>query len=279
MSIAPEFDLSDLIDMHIHTGPDTRPRYCDDVQAAREAKAAGMQAILLKSHITLTADRATVAESVVGGIRVFGGLVLNYAVGGLNPAAVEAALQMGAKEIWMPTLDAENQRHKDGKSGGISIFTESNKILNEVHEILDLIHQANAIIATGHLSVEEVLSLVKLARERGVKKLLVTHPDSPLIQMPIETQIDISGEGLFFERCYVDTTPAMNHATTVEEITNVIRKVGVNSTVVTTDFGLATLPPPVDGMREYLSGLAREGISSEEIIRMTREIPAYLLDL
>lgn len=279
MSTAPEFDLSGLIDMHIHSGPDSRPRYCDDVQAAREAKAAGLQAILIKSHITLTADRATIAESVVGDIRVFGGLVLNYAVGGLNPAAVEAALQMGAKEIWMPTKDAANERRRAGKTGGISIFSQTNKILDEVQEILDMTHQANAIFATGHLSVEEILALVNLARERGIRKFLVTHPDSPLIQMPIETQIGISGEGIFFERCYVDTTAAMNHATTVGEIADVIRKVGVDSTVVTTDFGLATLPPPVDGMREYLSGLARKGISSDEISTMTKEIPSYLLDL
>lgn len=279
MPKSPEYDLSGLIDMHIHTAPDIRPRSCDDVQAAQEAKSAGLQAILLKSHTTLTADRAAIAESVVGGIRVFGGLVLNYPVGGLNPAAVEVALQMGAKEIWMPTMDSANHRRRSGESGGITIFDQTHKILDEVYEIMDLTRNANAIFATGHLSVEEILALVEVARERGMEKFLITHPDSPLIQMPVETQIEISEDFIFFERCFVDTTSAMNHATTVEEIAEKIIKVGADTTVVTTDFGLGTLPPPVDGMREFLSGLSRAGMSSNDIQKMARETPSFLLGL
>ena len=117
-----EVDLSGLIDMHIHTAPDNRPRYCDDVQAAREAKEVGMRAILLKSHITMTADRAIVAERIVGDIKVFGSLALNVWVGGLNPRAVEVAIEMGAKEIWMPTLSAANEINLRGEEGGITIF-------------------------------------------------------------------------------------------------------------------------------------------------------------
>jgi hypothetical protein len=279
MSNIPRYDLSGLIDMHMHTSPDIRPRYCNDVQAAQEAKAAGMRAILLKSHVTITADRAQIAENVVTGIRVFGGLALNKPVGGLNPSAVEVALKMGAKIIWMPTLDAANTLPPSEKAGGISIFTESGQVRKEVHEIVDLIHQSNVILATGHISVEEILAIVRMGRERGLCKLLITHPDSPLIRMPVETQIEISAEGIFFERCYLDTTYVMEYFTTLKEIAGVIRKVGVSSTVLTTDFGLAGLPSQVQGLSAYLEGLFQEGIKPEEIYRMAGETPTFLLGL
>jgi hypothetical protein len=274
-----DIDLNGVIDMHIHTSPDICPRYSDDIQAAREAKEAGMKAILLKSHITLTADRAAIAEKVVEGIHVFGGIVLNSQVGGLNPAAVDTALKMGAREIWMPTLDAANNRLHDGKNGGISIFSNEKEVYREIYEIIDLIHQSNAILATGHLSIEETIALVKLARQHGLRKILITHPDSPLTRMPIETQMQISGEEVYFERCFVETTSALNCELSIREIANSIRSVGINSTVLTTDFGLANLPSPVDGMRDYLSQLSNEGFSPDELRVMASEIPSTLLNL
>lgn len=274
-----DFDLRGLIDMHIHTAPDVRPRSLDDVEAVRAAKTAGMRAILMKSHVTLTADRAIMAERAVGGIRVFGGLALNKYVGGLNPAAVEMALKMGAKEIWMPTLSAAHELRQEGKDGGITIFTENGEIRPEIHEIVDLVHQANAILATGHISIEESVALVRLARERGVRKIVVTHPEAPFIRMPAETQAEIVGRGVFFERCYVGTTPAMDCAVTIRQISDTIRRVGVESTVLTTDFGLASLPLPVDGMRGYLAKLTAEGFNLHEIRCMAGETPAFLLDL
>jgi uncharacterized NAD-dependent epimerase/dehydratase family protein len=274
-----DFDLGGLIDMHIHTAPDVRPRYCDDVEAAREAKEAGLRAILIKSHVTLTADRAAIAEKVVGGIRVFGSLALNKSVGGLNPAAVEVALKMGAKEIWMPTLSAAHELRQKGKDGGITILTENGEIRPEIYEIVDLVHQADAILATGHISVEESVALVRLAHERGLRKIVVTHPDAPFIRMPAGTQAEIVGKGVFFERCYVNTTPAVDCAVTVQEIAATIRQVGVESTVLTTDFGQAINPAPVEGMRDYLAKLTAEGFNLDEIRCMAGQNPAFLLDL
>lgn len=278
-ALGADFDLGGLIDMHIHTAPDVRRRSCDDVEAVRAAKKAGMRAILIKSHVTLTADRAIMAEKVVGGMRVFGGLALNECVGGLNPTAVEVALKIGAKEIWMPTHSAAHELRQEGKDGSISIFTENGEIRPEVYEIVDLVHQANAILATGHISVEESVALVRLAHERGLRKIVVTHPEAPFIRMPAETQAEIVGKGVFFERCYVDTTPAMDCSVTIREIAATIRQVGVESTVLTTDFGLATLPLPVDGMREYLAKLTAEGFNLREIRCMAAENPAFLLDI
>lgn len=274
-----DFNLHGLIDMHIHSGPDVRPRLLDDIEVVRAAKEVGMRALLIKSHVTLTADRAFIAEKIVGGIHVFGGLTLNKYVGGFNPDSVETALKMGAKEIWMPTKSASNELKYRGESEGFTIFDEYGKIRSELNDIIDLIHHFNAILATGHISVEESVALVRMALKRGLQRIVVSHPEAPFICMPVEIQAEILSKGVYFERCYVNTTHEMNHAVTVQEIAAAILQIGVASTVLTTDFGLASLPPPVEGMRRYLAELKTEGFSYNEIRRMAGDNPAYLLDL
>jgi len=277
---AAEMDLSGLVDVHIHAAPDVVPRFGDDVEVARLAAAAGMRAIMLKSHVTLTADRASLAQKAVGGgLHVCGGLALNLAVGGLNPAAVEVALKLGAKEVWMPTRDAAQERRWQGKAGGITIFGEDGHILPVVHEILDLVRAGDVILGTGHLAGEETRALVRLARERGLRKIMVTHPEARFLRLPVALQQEMAGEGVFFERCFVATRPSSGGEVTVAEIAAQIRQVGVASTVLATDFGQAANPSPVEGMRAYLAALLAEGFTEHELRRMAGDNPADLLDL
>jgi hypothetical protein len=274
----PGVDLTGLIDIHIHTAPDIRPRFADDIDMVRSASEAGLRAVMIKSHVTPTADRATIAEKVVGGIRVFGGLVLNEPVGGLNPAAVEVAIAMGAREIWMPTLDAANHRREHGQSGGLALFGEDGSLKPVVYEIIDLIRKADAILGTGHLSTEETVALVRAARDRGHQKILVTHPEASFVRMPASVQSEIAGPGVYFERDFVDTTPKQG-ALTVACIAERIREVGVETTVLATDFGQSYNVAPVEGFRAYLAGLLAEGFTWQRLQRMAGENPAYLLGI
>jgi hypothetical protein len=271
-------DLTGVIDLHIHTAPDVRPRKLDDFGVARAAAARGMRAVLIKSHVTLTADRAYLAEQVVLGIRVFGGLALNHAVGGINPAAVELALRLGAAEIWMPTLSATHQQH-DPAGPGISIYGEDGRIAGHVIDVLRLIAEHDAILGTGHLSTEEVRDLVPVAREIGVRKFLVSHPEHPPVEMPPAVQEELRDRfGVFFERCLISTTLA-GWTLPFAELAAVIRRVGPESTVISTDFGQAASPAPVDGMAMYIAHLQAEGFDQASIDRMSRENPAALLGL
>jgi hypothetical protein len=273
------YDLTGFIDLHVHSAPDVQARYADDIEIAHQARRAGMRAVLIKSHVTLTADRAAIAEKVVGGLRVFGGLALNHTVGGLNPAAVEAALKMGAKEIWMPTRSAAHVTKPGQQPAGISIFDESGDLHRGVYAIIELVRQADVILATGHISPAETVSLARAGRQLGLKKLVVTHPEAAFIRMPEETQVMISGEGVYFERCFVDATPLMGSTVSIATIARTIRAVGVSSTVLSTDFGQVGNKPPVDGLSEYLCALAAQGFTPGEIQTMASTIPAGLLGI
>lgn len=274
-----EISLEGVIDLHIHAAPDIRPRLMDDIELAREAAKAGMRAVVFKSHHTLTADRAAIAEKHTGGVRVFGGLVLNHAVGGLNPTAVEVALALGAREIWMPTLDAANHRHAKGMEvGGITILDDKGLLLPEVLEILSLIAEQDVILGTGHLSVREIKALVKVARESGVKRILITHPELPIVNMPVVVQEELAGPDLFFERCLIVTTPGEGDLP-LSTIATAVWQVGPETTVMATDFGQAENPPPVEGMRRYIKEMLDFGFDQNDIGRMTRVNPAGLLGI
>jgi hypothetical protein len=266
-------DLSGVIDLHIHTAPDVRSRKLDDFGVAWAATARRMRAVLIKSHVTLTADRAYLVEQIVPDIRVFGGLALNHAVGGINATAVEVALRLGAAEIWMPTLSAVHQRH-DPMGPGISIYQDG-QIAECVIDVLRLIAEHDAILGTGHLSTQEVVDLVPIARELGVRKILVSHPEHPPVDMPSSVQEELRDRcGVLFERCLISTTLAgwtMPFA--------VIRRVGPASTVISTDLGQASNPAPVDGMAMFIASLKAEGYDEPSIDQMCRENPAALLGL
>jgi len=98
------------IDMHCHHGPDPhRVRSVDAAEAVREAAELGLAGVVLKSHAYPTGPVAILMQKTVERLRVFGGICCDFEVGGLNPAAVEVALRTGAKIVWMPTVDAENE--------------------------------------------------------------------------------------------------------------------------------------------------------------------------
>lgn len=108
-------NLSGVIDMHIHTGPDIRQRRLDDIELAQEAARIGVRAVVIKSHVMSTAGRAIIAEKICPGVRVFGGVVLNPHVGGINPIAVQMTIKMGGKIVWLPTSFSVPQRRAEGK--------------------------------------------------------------------------------------------------------------------------------------------------------------------
>jgi hypothetical protein len=270
-------DLTGAVDMHIHSAPDVWQRKMDDLELTRQAAARGMRAILLKSHWTLTADRAYLVQQVVPDVRVFGGLVLNNSVGGFNPIAVEAALRMGAAEIWMPTLSSAAE--STGRVGpGLTVF-ENGHLRASVLDMLCLIAEHGAILGTGHLSPVEILALVPAAHDVGIRKIVITHPGHPLVGMPLLQQEELRDRfGVFFERCLITTVLGGGHLP-FGSMVEAIRRVGPHTTIVATDFGQPDNLSPVDGLACFIAELRSTGFTEAAIARMSRLNPARLLGI
>jgi hypothetical protein len=94
--------LKGAIDTPIHTAPDIDLRSVTVVEAPQNAKIARMRTILEKSRCTGTADRAELARSLTG-LPVYGGVTLNYSVGGLNIHAVRESIRQERGSFRMKT--------------------------------------------------------------------------------------------------------------------------------------------------------------------------------
>lgn len=276
MTRLPDF-LEGAIDLHVHSSPDVDRRRFNDLELAAAARDGGMGAVLIKSHQNSTVERAFLVEKCVPGIRVYGGLVLNETVGGLNLAAVRLALQLGAREIWMPTRSARNHRLHHGQAGGITVLDEQGQLLPVVLEILQTISRTDCILGTGHLSPEEAVVLIDAATRLGVAKILITHPEWGPTFYPYELQKELAQQGnVFFERCFVSTVHACGRVP-FETIEQAIVETGIERTILSTDLGQAHNPPPVKGLRLYAERLRSTGFSVEQIRTMMRDNPERLL--
>ncbi len=281
--------IRDAIDLHMHTAPDIYPRSINDIEAAKQAKKAGMRAIVLKNHVTCTADRAQIARKVVD-FPVFGGVVLNWGVGGLNPTAVTNAIKLGAVEVWMPTIDAAHFL-KDPSTvpmltagrrtlqQGITILGKVGKLIEELWSILEMIADHNLILATGHLAPEESLVLIKAAAKAGVNKLVVTHPEANFLDPPLEILKEFVQLGAMIKHVYAYCTSIAREMVSPEKIATMIRSIGVENIIMASDGGQRVNPPPVEMFKRFMGKMLENGISEDEIHIMTHENPAKLLGL
>ncbi len=277
------------IDLHTHCAPSLFHRALDDFELAREARAAGMRAVVIKAHECPSVARANLTHKYAGGAAAYGGIVLNHQVGGFNVWAVEAALSMGAKFVWFPTISAQNyldflKRHGEGpftpQAGpareGLSIFASPGKLFPQVIDILRLAARAGAVVATGHLGAEEIKALVDRALEVGVKKLLVNHPDAAFIGLPLEDQLTLAGKGAFLEKCYLNV---ITGDVSAKQMADGINAAGAQHCVLVTDLGQPGNPRPAAGMIDFVNLLLQAGIRPDQIRRMLVENPARLLGL
>jgi hypothetical protein len=282
--------LQGVIDFHIHTGPDIYPRLLNDIEVARQAKRAGMKAILIKSHATITGDRAQIAQAVTD-FPVFGGVALNWHVGGLNKYAVECAAKLGVKEVWMPTTHATNylkyvdhvpmfakSMPKDVK--GISILREDGSLVAELAPILEIIAKNGMILATGHLSPVEGLALIREARNAGVEKIVVTHPVASFVNYSTDQMREaVSLGATYLEHVFNDCTPQVANPLPPSALGDAIRAIGPEYCIMSTDSGQVVNPPPVKVMAWYIKEMLQYGFSSKAIRTMTITNPGRILGL
>ncbi len=289
--MAVTISVEGAIDLHFHSHPCLFPRIGDDADIALHARQMRMRGLVLKCHHESTVSRAYLLQKIVPDLQVFGSLVLNTYVGGLNPAAVDAQLRLGAKTIYMPTIDAWYHGKVHGKTGaydvqsggrsageGIRILDDHDRLKPEVYEILDLIAQHDAILGTAHLSPQEIVALVRAARERGVQKILITHPFFKVPNMDLETLKELVRLGAIAEFGYCDVSPMWAYAS-VAKVKHAIQEIGASRSVLMSDTGQRHNPMPAEALRIFAQCLHEAGIPEADIYTMICKNPADLLNL
>lgn len=294
--------LEGAVDLHIHAAPGLAKRPYDDIQTARAAAEAGMAAIVLKDHFESTVSRAYYAAKAVPGINVFGGLVLNRYSGGVNPAAAEAALITGARQIWMPTVDSALHREAMGSTGtyeqrgrltgpplakssrhftegeGFRVL-ETGKLTESAKEIVRLVKEYDAILGSGHLYDHEVLALAEFARSIGFGRLLVTHANWTIVtRISVDDLRRLAELGAFIELCAAASYPPSN-CLTIEATVEWIRRIGPDRCAIATDAGNPFYPIAPELLRAFLQNLYAAGVPAADLRMMVADNPRQLLNL
>lgn len=287
-----KISVEGAIDIHIHTNPDLLNRIGDDRDIVRKAKASGMLGVQLKGHSESTVSRARLIGQEFPEVNVFGGIVLNRYVGGINPYAVEASLRNGGKTVWMPTVDANHHAKKYGRTGrysvqeldskgskiGISVLKKNGDLIDELIEILDLINEYNAVLGTSHLSPEEIIKLIDTAKERKVEKICLTHPFVKVPGVDLDFLKIVVPKGVFAEFGYCTITPMWANAK-VDQVRESIQALGAENCIIMSDGGQVHNPWPHEGLRIFAQSLHEKGITPKELERMMITNPKQIMGL
>lgn len=274
------------IDTHVHSAPDVRQRKMNDLELMEAAVKAGVRGIVIKSHVAPTVGRAAVANDACKRIygdtadfQMFGGITLNYPAGGMNPYAVEAALKMGGKIVWMPTIHSENELGKKGQGGGVACVRDG-KITDEVRAVLGLVKDFDVAVATSHLSPREIFILVEAAKAMGIEKIIISHPESNLVGLTTEEQVRLAKDyDVMLERCYRQPVGGGKYESNLQSNYEMVKELGPDNIIIATDAGQTVNPYWYESFEESLVYLAERGIAKEDLDRMAYGNPAKMLGL
>jgi hypothetical protein len=279
------------IDIHTHSSPSLFPRKMNDWEMIEQAKSRNLGGIVIKSHESSTVDRALVLQMKEPNLIIQGGIVLNYFIGGLNPYAVEVALKMGGKFIWLPTISSEqHMSHYRGNEGnlfqgideiwhpkeGISILNGDGSLKEAMFDIIDLVKKYDGVLCTGHISEKEVMVLSEIVCERKLEKFVITHPDMGIAPISIENQKKLSKRGAYLEKCFLATTESFMDLT-VAEMAETIKILDPVHCLLVTDFGQAFNDDPISAMSDFIQMLIDSGINEQSIRKMYVENPVALV--
>lgn len=288
--------LQKSIDLHVHIGPEIIPRKFSLAELIKyeTGKLGGFG---VKNHFF-----PTVAANISNWQNekyptVIHSVTLNNYIGGLNPDAIKASAEISNKPIivWLPTLHTKNfleNQHLEIPNEWIISGTRNNiklrpakdihtisvfdngEINEKTKEVLKTIKEYNCILATGHISWQESKELVKFAtKEIGLKKIIITHPIYQKINMPLDTQKELTKFGAFIEHCF---SMYSIDKISINKIVEQIKYVGTENCILSSDVGQVFSKSPSEALFDFIMLLEKEGITKKEIETMLVENPRKL---
>lgn len=280
--------LKGVIDMHVHSNPDIRHRRYDDFELMEAGIRVGARAIVIKTHQGTTVDRAFLCnrhnEIVHQGdndFTMFGSVTMNRQMGGINPWAAESGLKLGAKVIWLPTQSARNNmlRQNQDPAGCVEVIRDG-RVVPELSDIFRLVKDYDVVLGTGHVSPEECFRVVEAARNAGVRKLVVTHPEWWMVGISLEDQVRLVKDyDVILEHCFAQPMGGGKYKSNLPMNLEAVQACGYKNVMVSTDGGQVENPNWEIALEQYMQYLLDHGVGEKELRYMTHDIQAGLLGI
>lgn len=287
--------LQGAIDPHVHSGPSIAARAVDHLELARELSEAGFAAVVTKDHDYSGVVAAELIRKHHPGLKtkVLSSIVLNNVVGGINPYAVEHTAAMGGKVVWMPTLAAENHLRwektanwahpastaKMRPAAPVPVLDANKKVLDAVKDVLDVIARNDMVLASGHLHISETWLIFEEAQRRGVKRLVLTHPEE-IVGASLNDVKGIAAMGAMVEHSLCMFLEGSKFkVASGEDLRRLVEAAGVDNTMFCSDLGQVGVFGPLEGFRRGVALCLELGYDDAEIRKMVSTNAARILDV
>ena len=294
--------LVGAVDGHVHACPHRNARSVDVFEAVEQAAAAGMRAIGLMDNFGSSVGYAALARRRLGhlGVEAFGGVILEPQVGGMSVEVVEAALAIGyadgdarhprdgARFVSLPTHHTRAVAKAEGRDPSYIEsclgVPETGALQDPLPRILDLVAAHDVVLNTGHLSAAETVRLIEHARARGVSRILCPANYFTADDVHAVTALGAYAEFSFFfvthatqiGLTHVDAEKHDVQALTIPTVVSLIAATPPERLVLSSDCGVSVLPPPAEGLREFLWTLKLAGVPEATLRRAVCDNPMAL---
>lgn len=225
--------------------------------------------------------------------RVYSCIVLNNVVGGMNPWAIEHTAAMGGRLVFMPTLAAANHlrwektatiahpasTQKMRPAAAVPVLDADGAVRDDVKEVLDVIARNDMVLASGHLHISETWKVFEEAQRRGVKRLVLTHPEE-IVGASLDDVRGIAAMGAFVEHSlcmFLDGSKFK--VCDGAELGRHIEAAGVEQTILASDLGQVGVMLPLEGFRRGVRLCLELGYDDEQVHRMVSTNAARLFGL
>ena len=291
-------DLTGRYDNHIHCCPHINARSLNLYDAVQDAEKEKMMAIGLMDNFSVTSGYASLINSVCKDfkVKVFGGLIMEPYAGGINPDNLQALMKYSYgdcdrvfKFVSFPThhtqfIAKQEKRNEEYIANCFSLY-HTKEVNKDVLAILDLIAHNQLVLNTGHLSDEESINLIGLAKKHGITKILV-----PANHLKKETLVEINSlTNVFFEFSYffiseatkiplthIDGEKHIIHGLEKKKLSELIQAATTNNVILSSDCGVSVLPRPIDGLKIFIHEVLKLGFTMKDIDTMTKINPQKL---
>jgi Family of unknown function (DUF6282) len=289
------------IDLYVHPAPELLPRTVGVVELAQQMKSDGFAGAMLWNQFSQTGEVAEIVTKITG-FRLYGSIILNGTVGGLNPRVVEHAIRMGSRYVCLPSLSgtasmkaraAAPTGYSDkaiALAGPVPLLDADGNLLPEVHQIIDLVQSYEVALGLGYIAADEARAVLDVVQHRRVKRVAVLRPLVGLGFTRYELAAAMEIPGVLFQ------IPAsslrhqpVGRLSTYEDMlvgphedarlfAEAIKQYGAHRAVLTSDTGWNEATA-LQWVQAGAEALAQCGVTGAELSLMLHEAPAELINV
>jgi hypothetical protein len=288
--------LAGAVDGHVHACPHINARRLDVFEAVRDAAAAGMAGLGLMDNFANSSGMAALAMRELShlGVDVWGGLIMEPPAGGVSAEAARIALAYGygpgsgARFLSLPTHHTRHVARQEHRSPAhveaCFHVPEGGPLPDPLPEILDLAAARDVVFNLGHVSDGEAVRLAEAARSRGVRRVLAPANHAAPATVRELAALGAHVEFSFFFVSHATSVglthvDAEKHRIAPAALPDMVERIAAappEAVVLSSDCGVSLLPPPVEGLREFLLLLEAAGLGRDQLQMMVQENPRRL---